>query len=242
MSKPLSRKSRRVAAFGGAAVSLMPVLAIADGLVIDRIYDPYVQPLETEFEWRSVMQSDDELGDPQKHSFGVGRGLSDRWATELYVIGTKTNGDSISVDAFELEAKWQLTEQGEFAFDWGVVFELERETDGNVWEASTTLITTRDFGKWTGTANAGLIYEWGSGIDDEIETLLRLQARYRFKESLEPAIELHMGQDTVALGPSLTGLSRLSPGKKLRWEAGVFWGVDKDSPDQTFKLGIEYEF
>ena len=104
------------------------------------------------------------------------------------------------------------------------------------------LIATRDFGKWIGTANAGLIYEWGPGIDNEIDSLLRLQARYRFKESLEPAIELHMGQDTVALGPALTGLRRLSPGKKLRWEAGIFWGVDNDSPDQTLKLGIEYEF
>ena len=242
MNNPLSCKARRVAIFGGTAVFLIPAIAIADGLVVDRVYDPYVQPLETEFEWRSVMQSDDELGDPQKHSFGVGRGLSDRWAAELYVIGTKTNGESISVDAFELEATWQLTEQGEYAFDWGMVFELERETDGNVWEASTTLIATREFGKWIGTANAGLIYEWGSGVKDEIETLLRLQARYRFKESLEPAIELHMGQDTVALGPALTGLSRLSPGKKLRWEAGVFLGMDSASPDRTFKLGIEYEF
>jgi hypothetical protein len=51
-----------------------------------------------------------------------------------------------------------------------------------------------------------------------------------------------MGQDTTALGPSLTGLRRLSPGKKLRWEAGVFFGLDKKSPDQTIKLGVEYEF
>jgi len=242
MSNPLSFVSRTVAMLGGAAISLISALAVADGLVVDRIYDPYVQPLETEFEWRSIMQSDDDLGDPQKHSFGVGRGWTDRWATELYVIGTKTNGESISVDAFELEATWQLTEQGEYAFDWGMVFELERETDGNVWEASTTLIAARDFGKWTGTANVGLIYEWGSNINNEIETLLRLQARYRYKESLEPAIELHMGQDTIALGPALTGLSRLSPGKKLRWEAGVFLGMDSASPDRTFKLGIEYEF
>ncbi len=244
MSSPLSRKARRVATSAVAAISLIPALAVADGLVVDRVYDPYVQPLETEFEWRSIIQSDDDLGGPQKHSFGVGRGWTDRWATELYVIGAKSSGESISVDAFELEAKWQLTEQGEYAFDWGMVFELERETEtaNDAWELSTTLIATRDFGKWIGTANVGLIYEWGNHIQNEIETLLRLHARYRFKESLEPAIELHMGQDTVALGPALTGLSRLSPGKKLRWEAGVFLGVDSDSPDRTFKLGIEYEF
>jgi hypothetical protein len=64
----------------------------------------------------------------------------------------------------------------------------------------------------------------------------------KFKESLEPAIESHTGQDTIALGQALTGLNRLSPGKKLRWEAGVFLGMDSASPDRTFKLGIEYEF
>jgi hypothetical protein len=244
MSNPSSFVARRVAMFAGVASSLVSALAAADGLVVDRVYDPYVQPLETEFEWRSIMQSDDDLGGPQKHSFGVGRGWTDRWATELYVIGVKTSGGDIAVNAFELEARWQLTEQGEYAFDWGMVFELERETEtaSNGWELSTTLIAARDFGKWTGIANVGLIYEWGSNINNEIETLLRLQARYRYKESLEPAIELHMGQDTVALGPALTGLSRLSPGKKLRWEAGVFLGMDSASPDRTFKLGIEYEF
>ena len=104
----------------------------------------------------------------QKHSFGIGRGWTDRWATEFYAIGTKTEGESISVDAYELEVKWQLTEQGEFAFDWGVLFELEREVQDDVWELSSALIVSRDFGQWTGLANIGLIYEWGSGVQNEI--------------------------------------------------------------------------
>lgn len=221
---------------------LLPLAALADGLVVDRIYDPYVQPLESEIEWRSVIQSDDELSDDQKHSLGFGRALSDRWALELYVIGVKTGGESLTLGAYELEAKWQLTEQGEYAFDWGLLFELEREVDRNAWEASSKLIASRDFGRWSGTANLGVVYEWGFGIDDEVETELRMQARYRLKESLEPGIELHMGQDTRALGPALAGLYRLSPGKKLRWEAGVFFGLDTPSPDETFKFTFEFEF
>ena len=55
-------------------------------------------------------------------------------------------------------------------------------------------------------------------------------------------LELHVGQDTKALGPALAGLLRLSPGKKLRWEAGIFFGMDDNSPDQTVKLNLEYEF
>jgi len=214
----------------------------ADGIVVDRVYDPYVQPLETELELRSLMQSDDATDDAQKHALGFGRSLSDIWAIEIYAIGTKTGSQSLSVNAFEIEAKRQLTEQGEYAFDWGVLFEVERESDDNIWEASAILLSSRDFGRWTGTANLGVVYEWGSGIDNEIETVLRVQARYRLKESLEPAIELHAGQDSKAIGPALTGLLRLSPGKKLRWDAGIFFGLDNDSADQTIKLNLEYEF
>lgn len=239
MNDPIFQIAQR---FFTSGVMLIPLAAAADGIVVEHIYDPYVQPLETEIELRSILQSDDILGDVQKHSFGVGRSLSDRWAMEFYAIGSKTDGESISVDAYELEAKWQITEQGEFAFDWGMVFELERETGDDIWELSTALISSRDFGSWTGTANLGLVYEWGSGVEDEFETRFHLQARYRLKEALEPAIELHMGQDTVALGPALTGLRRLSPGKKFRWEAGIFWGLDTESPDQTFKLNFEFEF
>jgi len=221
---------------------LVPLSAFADGIVVDRIYDPYVQPLETELELRSILQSDDDLGDVQKHLFGIGRGWTDRWATEFYAIGIKDEDESISVEAYELEVKWQLTEQGEFAFDWGMVFELEREVQDSVWELSGSLIASRDFGRWSGIANVGLIYEWGSGIQNEIETALHVQTRYRLKETFEPAIELHMGQDTVALGPAIIGLGRLSPGKKIRWEAGIFFGLDNRSPDQTIKLYFEFEF
>ena len=174
--------------------------------------------------------------------FGVGRSLSDRWAAEFYAIGIKNSGDSLSINTYELEFKWQLTEQGEYAFDWGVVFELERKTDDDFWEVAAILIASRDFGRWTGSANLGMIYEWGNGVDEEFETELRVQARYRFKERIEPAVELHLGQDTVALGPAIAGLARLSPGKKLRWELGVFWGLDENSPDQTVKANIEFEF
>lgn len=221
---------------------LLPYHVRADGIVVDQIYDPYVQPLETELELRSIIQSDDAMEDAQKHSLGFGRSLSDRWSLEIYAIGTKTGSESLSVNAFELEAKWQLTEQGEYAFDWGMLFEVEHESDDKIWEASAALISSRDFGRWTGRANLGVVYEWGSGIDNEIETELRVQARYRLKESFEPAIELHAGQGSKAMGPTLTGLLRLSPGRKLRWDAGVFFGLDNDSADQTIKLNLEYEF
>ena len=216
--------------------------AMADGIVVDRIYDPYVQPLETELEWRSVLHYDDDANDLQKHMLGIGRSLTERLAAELYVAGVKTAGESLGVDAFELEFKWQLTEQGEYAFDWGVVVELEREVDDNISEAAVLLLAARDFGRWSALANVGVAYEWGAGVDNEFETELHLQTRYRLRESFEPALELHLGQDTSVLGPALAGVHRIAPGKKLRWDVGIFFALTESSPDRVLKLNFEYEF
>jgi len=225
-----------------SAVVALPRLTCADGVIVDRIYDPYVQPLETELEWRSIVQSDDEATHLQKHMLGIGRSLSDRWAAEFYAIATRERGEVLDADLFELEFKRQLTEQGEFAVDWGAVFEFEREVDQDLWEIAATLVAARDFGRWTGLANFGLVYEWGSSIENEIETELGIQARYRLRESFEPGFELHLGQYTAVLGPALTGLFRPAPGKKFGWEAGVFFALDETSPDYVVKLNLEYEF
>ncbi len=221
---------------------LSPMSVLADGVVVSKIYDPYVQPLETEIEYRLVSQIDDRFSDVQIHSLGIGRSLSDRWAFELYVIAQKSLGESLSIDTYEAEAKWQLTEQGEYAFDWGLLFELEREIEKNSWELSAQLLSARDLGRFTVTANFGLIYEQRRGLQNEFETSLRTQLRYRMSEAFEPAVELHVGQDTRALGPAITGLYRVSRGKKLRWELGIFTGLDNKSPDQILKANIEFEF
>ena len=234
--------NRYAAALVPSLILLLPGAAAADGVVVSKIYDPYVQPLETEIEWRFVSQNEERNPDVQKHSIGFGRSLSDRWAVEVYAIAQKSLGENLSVDTYEFEAKWQLTEQGEFAVDWGLLFELEREIEENAWEVSTQLLASRDFGKSTVTANFGIIYEWGERIQNEFESTLRLQMRYRLNESFEPAIELHVGQDTSAIGPAIGGLFRLSGARKLRWEIGVFAGISENSPDQILKANLEFEF
>ena len=91
-------------------------------------------------------------------------------------------------------------------------------------------------------ANFGVIYEWGERIQDELESTLRVQTRYRLTEKFEPGIELHVGQDTTALGPAFSGLVRVSRGKKIRWELGMFAGLNERSPDHILKANIEFEF
>lgn len=212
-------------------------LLLADGLAIDKVYHPYVQPLEREIEWRMI-SGDGE----QKHRLGIGKSLSDRLFVEGYVIVEDNLDDNATLAAYELEAKWQLTEQGEYAIDWGVIAELEKERHEDNWEFATGLLMEKEWGRWVGAANLWAIYEWGDTKKDELETALALQARYRYSRHFEPALEFYSGQNTRGLGPVIMGDIRFSAGKKLHWEAGSIIGLDSKTPDQTWRLLTEFEF
>ncbi len=216
----------------------------ADGSTVDKVYHPYVQMLETEIEYRSRYQNDDdaEFDDRQQHRLGIGRSLSDQLFAEFYVIGEDSPDSAFQLTAMEAELKVQLTEQGEYNNDWGLLFELERETKDNKWEVSTTLIALHEWSSWIATANLSLIYEWGSKINNEFETSLASQLRYRYSQAIEPALEFYMAEDTLALGPVLTGVQRLGGRRKLLWEVGVIMGLDDTTADASLKFNIEYEF
>jgi len=219
-------------------------LVLADGSSIDKVYHPYVQPEERELEFRSIIEnnSDRPSGDKRVYRLGYGQSFSDYWFGEVYLIGTKNDDQGLRLEAYELEALWQITEQGEFFADWGMLFELEKKRSEDVLEFSTALLVETEWRRWTGTANLYGIYEFGDDIDNEFETVLALQARYRYSRGLEPAIELYMGQDTRGLGPVMMGSRPLGEARQLRWEVGLIFGLDSDTPDQTFRLLVEYEF
>jgi hypothetical protein len=218
--------------------------AMADSSAIDKIYHPYVQPQEREIELRTVIEnnSNSPAGDQRTLRLGYGQSFTDRWFGEIYLIGSANDDDSFQLSAFEIEALWQLTEQGEFFADWGMLFELEKEKDESIAEASAAVLVEKEWGRWAGTANLYGIYEFGSDVDNEFETALGLQARYRKSRHFEPAIELYKGEDTFGIGPVLLGSHPLGSGRQLRWEAGLIFGIDSDTADQVFRGLLEYEF
>jgi len=217
----------------------------ADGFLLDKVYDPYVQPLEREIEVRSlyVNDGDDNIDGAQRHLLGLGRSFTDRLFAEVYLIGQKeSSSDSFSLEAYELEVKWQLTEQGEYWADWGLLFELEKERKDDAWEYSTVLLIEKELGEWSIKLNAGAIYEWGDDVGNEWESQLASQLRYRYSRTFQPAVEVYSGEDYKGVGPVALGDIRLGNGTKLLWEAGVIFGVDSESADQVFRGMLEYEF
>ena len=220
---------------------ILPV-ATAAGAATTSLYHPYVNEREREIEyeasWRGV--GDDVLS-LQRASFGYS--WTDRLATEIYLISETPGAGGRRERTYEFEARWQLTEQGEYASDWGLLFEVEagNGTDRN--EAAFGLLWEKELGRaWVATANAMLEYEFGGDVGDEFETAFRGQLRYRHRPALEPALELHLDDRDYAAGPALQGIWRSSPGKQVRWGVGVFFGIGHDTPATSVRTNLEVEF
>lgn len=222
--------------YATAPLLLIPGLVMADDLAIDKVYHPYVQPLEREVEWRMVGADGDHL-----QRLGIGQSLNDRVFVEGYLLAAE-EGDTFRLEGYELETRLQLSEQGEYAVDWGMLVELEKAHHEDEWELATALLMEKQWGKWVGAANFWLEYEWGNQIKDEFETAVAFQTRYRLSPEFEPAIEFYGGENTRALGPVAMGDVRFGPGKKLHWETGILLGLSKKTPDATLRLLAEYEF
>ena len=108
---------------------LPSLYAQADGIVVDKVYHPYVDALEKEMEYRTVIQDEQEglLTPAEIHQFAIGTSVGDKLFAEFYAIGTKNRQGNFHLGAWEAELKWQLTEQGEYFADWGLLFEYEND-------------------------------------------------------------------------------------------------------------------
>lgn len=219
-------------------------IAHADGNVIDKVYHPYVDAMEKELEFRSLFQNlpVTNLLPVQVHQLSLGSAWGNSFFGEAKLVGSKTQQKGFELSAFEFELKWQLTEQGEYSADWGVVFEIEHGVERDLDELSVGLLIEKEFGRWSTTANLFAIQEWGDSIEGEFETVFGLQARYRHARLFEPALEFYLGQNTVGIGPVLIGSANVGTRKSLSWEVGVIAGLSNKSPNSTYRVLFEYEF
>jgi len=217
---------------------------LANGNNVDKVYHPYVMPKETEIELRSISQFDkkESLDNQQTHRAGLGYAFIENIFTEAYLIGKNTPNDDFDLDAVELEAKIQLTEQGEYDEDWGLLFEYAKGFGTTINEFSSGLLIDKEMGHWTGALNLFIEYEWGEGFQNELETSLASQLRFRYSRLFEPAVEFYQGQDTTAIGPAIMGNIRFAHARKLHWETGLIFGLRSRTPDQTLRILLEYEF
>jgi hypothetical protein len=230
--------------------TLLTLLLVLLGLLADGsaqaemrgVYHPYVNQGEREIEygvtWRGVGDQSLSL---QRAS--IAYAWTDRLSTELYLLSEYTGHGGQRLRQFELEAIWQIGEQGEYWADWALTFEVERTRGSDENELSIGVLWEKELGqRWVATANAYLESEFGGDVDDELETGFRGQLRFLHSPLFEPALEVYLDDEDYAAGPAVLGAWRLSPGRQLRWELGVPLGLTDRSPSISVRLDIEIEF
>lgn len=212
---------------------------------IDKVYSPTVETGEWELELRGTTSRDDnpDRDHQYKQKVGLGYGVAERLFIEGYVITEKEPGEEATIEAFEFEALLQLTEQGEYPVDLGFLTELERERRENVWEVKGGPILQTQAGNWLATANLLLEEKFGRDHDGEEhpEFLGAAQLRYRLMPTIEPAVEYYYDDHTQAVGPVLLGAFRMGR-MRIKWEAGVLFGLADETPDQTARWLLEIEY
>ena len=216
-------------------------LSWADGIPVDKVYHPYVLANERELEWRLVSRQNDN-GNVLAQRLAYGHAISEYLTIEGYVVGERDSTGDFGLQAYEIEARWMLTNQGELWADWGMLFELEKQHKKDTYEFTSGLLFEKEFTHTSLTINALLVYEWGKDIKNEFESEFRLKYRYRYSPAIQPSIEIYTGEDFVGIGPGFMGIHRYQGQKQLKWELAFIAGLNGDSKDHTLRFALEYEF
>ncbi|MET0357006.1 MAG: hypothetical protein ABW044_09520 [Cellvibrio sp.] len=226
---------------GVIVLTLLFSAALAHG-DMNRVYHPYVEQQEREIEYGFVVRDIDHAS-VLLNRVGAGYSWNEKFFSEIYVLTESITHDNEQVRGYEVELKWQLTEQGEYWADWGLQIEAGTAKDIYSHELAIGVLWEKELSnRWVATTNFLLEYEYGSDIHNEFETALQGQLRYRNSAKFDPAVEIYLDDQNRALGPTFMGAIKLSGRKQLHWELGVLFGIDAETPSTNLRGGIELEF
>lgn len=230
---------------GVSAVFVLTMAGVGNAHAgVDKIYGTAIEEGELELEMRGLHVIDDNLGREGDSAvkIGVGYGASARWFVEGYVEVEDARGEDPEIEAYELENRFQLTEQGEYFADFGLLVEVEKVRELDIIELKGGPLIQKDFGNWTGKANLLVERQFGDDkTEDEWEFIGRAQLKYRMSSAFEPGIEYHGDENTHALG--LVGMGMAGSGQgRVKWLIGAYAGLDDDTPDVQVRWELEFEF
>jgi high-affinity iron transporter len=231
------------------AVAGKPTNARADHVV----YSPLVEEGEKAIEIRGHYDFDGSkaLDGGQAYKAEFEWAPTAWWLTELLVKYERAPGEGLDATEIASENIFQLTDQGKYWLDFGVlaefVYSLE---DGGANALEVALLGQKDFGRNEVRLNFVFEQPFESGADLEME--YRWQYRYRLSERFEPGIEMYGGagewgemgsfdDHEQQLGPAAFGKFRTQDGA-FKYELGLLFGLTDETPDTTLRFLLEYEF
>ncbi len=216
----------------------------------DKVYRPFVEKGETEFEFRGGYRDFGAGPDEYAYVFDLGYGVTERWKTELVVEYEGETGFGGKLAALEWENVFVLTEQGKHWVDVGLFVEYEHTFADGPDELKIGPMFEKQVGRTI--TNLNLIFERqiGSGASSDTELDYAWQVKWQGKPELEWGLQGFGGlgnfndlgsEDKHSLGPALFGVKRLASGNKIAYDAALLAGINSAAPNLTVRFELEYE-
>ena len=212
------------------------------------VYSPYVTQGQSEIEMRGHQTSD---GDPtlqgeRAYEVSVSHTFTDWWKPEVYVGAYEREpGQGNSLDGYEFENTFQLTDQGEYWADFGFLASYE-------YKAQPDVTSKVEFGplfeKRNDRFDQRLNFIWekelGGGAERKYEFRASYALTYEIRQWLAPGFEAYYrpNDDSRQIGPALYGEIPSSHGDEFEYSFALVYGTNKGAPNRTFVIRLEYEF
>jgi hypothetical protein len=231
--------------------ALFALLCATPAWALDKIYSPYVEPgeLSLEYSGNRTFDKAPDKNNIQEHQFAVEYGATSRWETEFYANFGKEPDASFKMSSVEWENRFQLSEQGQYWVDPGLLVSYAHAIDkGDPDSLEIKLLLAKDVGRFTNIANVGFSQDLGPHAAGGPDYAFLWSTRYRYSEQVQPGFEIQsgLGQDSALrhfsqqehyIGPALYG--RLFG--HVKYEAAWLAGVSDASATSAARALVEYE-
>ncbi len=230
-----------------AALALFLIFSPQSALAGKSVTSPYVELGELEIESKTQIDIDDDAANEKvEQSFEVEYGVTDFMAVEAAIEFEDKAGNDLETKKAEIEAKFQLTETGEYFVDTGLKVGYEYSLSAGTDSVGAKLLFGKKLQEWEHLANLGISREVGENSSDNEAYEVAWKTKYRYSSNFEPGFEYYgdFGDTTTnydgqshRIGPTAYG--DIGP---IGYDAGILVGISDAAPDATLKLNLEYEF
>lgn len=221
----------------------------------DSVILPDVERGEREIELATGSHRNSGRDDGSGLMLSFGAGVTDWWATEFGIELERERGEHLRYEGIEWENRFRLLdEEDEAPLGLSLLVGIERAREREEgWSGVLGLLSEKKLGRFLLNANVLLERTWASEEENETTLAYQWQLKYRqaprFHYGVQSMGELGRWNDwnkheeqEHKLGPAIFGWLPLGDGQRLNYDVGLLFGLTAETPDQTLRVKLEYEF
>ena len=216
----------------------------ADDLIV---YSPHVVQGQSEIELRGDLLQDRSaaVSGTSNYQLSVAHAFTGWWRPEIYLAEYRDSpGTGRQSQGYEFENVFQLAPTGKFWADAGFLASYHHHVGGQPDDIEFGPLLEHRDRRLVNVLNLIWEKQVGPAASGEYAFRAAYSVRYQWKSALQPGLETYFRPDDHAYqaGPVVYGEIASAEGSELDYSGGVVLGINRDAPDATWLLRMEYEF